>query len=179
MKKNLYFIKNTFIGLIICTVVYYLALLLDINMLLAAFLFFIPFGGLIFGSIIGISAKVGMYRDGSSFDIYKKVILTVVMIGLIVFFTYLDYKTCYINNGSISRLCKGQHISKIIELGCKNFIDYFVNQYIHGTISFSAGGEELFEDNTGLSVIIYFLQYPLILIAGFMNITTGILAPKK
>ena len=51
-------------------------------------------------SIIGISAKVGMYRDGSSFDIYKKVILTVVMIGLIVFFTYLDYKTCYINKGA-------------------------------------------------------------------------------
>ena len=61
--KNKYFIRFTIIGVLICTVIYYLFLLLGINLLLTAVAWFIPVGGTFFGAIIGFLARIGIEKD--------------------------------------------------------------------------------------------------------------------
>lgn len=169
--KNKNFITHTIIGMLICTVIFYLFLLLGTNLLLTAAFFVIPVAGALFGGIIGVCAKLGMAKDDSSCGEGRQAIFALVLVLFLFFLTVLDYKTCFISNGEVSRLFAGEHISKVEGY---NFGEYFSKVYINSELNLSLYGANLGSTgDTGFSFIIYVLHYIGIIAVGLVTLSSG------
>ncbi|MEE3496517.1 MAG: hypothetical protein VZR06_15260 [Butyrivibrio sp.] len=162
MKKNLHFILYVLLGMGISVAIYYVALMIEFNLLATAMIFVVPVGGLLFGGMIGFFAKEGMFKDNTPFNAGRAVFLSVAMIVLFIFLTYLDYLTCYVTDtGDISRLFKGEHVSKV--LNGFGFKEYFHLEYFESEVSISTRGNRShpieIEGSQGWNFVVYLLQY--------------------
>ena len=166
--KNKYFIRFTIIGVLICTVIYYLFLLLGINLLLTAVAWFIPVGGTFFGAIIGFLARIGIEKDKTECGEAKQGLFALFLFAFLFSLTLFEYATCYISEGGeISRFFIGEHVSKAIP--DLNFGKYFVMRYVEAetTVSYRYNTDYSASlGDTGFTFIIYFLQYLASIITG-------------
>ena len=170
--KNKNLIKFTIIGMLICIVVFYLFLILDLNFLLLAVYFVIPFGGPLFGAIIGSLARIGLTKDKTSCGEGKQLLFALVLVLFLFFLTLLDYGTCYVSNGEISRFFAGEHISKIGSGW--SFGQYFNSVYVNSELNISVHHNDVgTTGDTGFSLIIYFLQYLGIIAFGLGILSAG------
>lgn len=164
MKKYVNFAIRTILGMLTCYVIFYLFLMIDMNLLTWAACFIIPLGGIVFGMIIGAWSRSGIANDNQPFTHMHAIVLTIVGIVLILTMTHLDYTTCYVTRKrEISRTFNGSHISNY-ELDGKpmDFKEYFDANYSHAEMSLSIKGNRsnpISLGDPGLSGLIYFLQY--------------------
>lgn len=136
----------------------YIALLIDFNLVLAAVIFIIPVGGIIFGLIIGECAKVGMTMDNQVFCKWHGLVVAICGLLTCAAATYLDYATYYVSPaGELSRFFKGNHISEISDF---DFVTYFKYVYLNGSMTLRfKGGVEIPIESAAYVTIIFLLQF--------------------
>lgn len=158
MQENKGFFLGSLIGVGVCCVASYLALLLDWNLVMSSVLFIIPVGGIIFGMILGTCAKRGVIYDNQVYSTRHKVTLGIFALLTPAIATFIDYATCFVDySDEINRVFNGMHVSEAYDIG---FLDYFFIVYFDGALTFSSrGGSDIEINSVGLAVAIYVLQY--------------------
>ena len=162
--KYVNFVIRTIIGMLASFLLFYLNLMMGINMLTWALWFILPMGGMLFGMIIGFLAKGGILKDNKPFNtvhIVGLIIAGVVLVGLM---TYADYATCYITgSGKTSRTFSGSHISNYeVDGQPVDFSKYFDMSYVNAEMTLSIKGNRSHPISLGSSGyvgFVYFMQY--------------------
>lgn len=156
----MHFVLYVLLGMLICTAIDYGLLFCEINIFTWTCLFVIPVGGMLLGMVIGGMAICGMKRDNADFDRFQSVFLVLASIVLIVFLTYFDYMTCFINeNGEINRFFKGVHVRQATPY--YNFWNYYYREYFLSNVNvhFKGVGDTELKGSGVLNFIAYLLQY--------------------
>lgn len=146
--------------MLICTAIDYGLLFCEINILTWTCLFVIPVGGMLLGMVIGGMAICGMKRDNTDFDRFQSVFLVLASIVLIIFLTYFDYMTCFIDeNGEINRLFKGVHVRQATPF--YDFWNYYYREYFLSSVNihFKGVGDTELKGAGVLNFIAYLAQY--------------------
>lgn len=161
--KYVRFIVASIVTILVSCMIYYVLLLAGFNLLGSTWLFVIPLGGLIYGSVS--SFVVALFCPKDNLD-EKKAIVIAACLGVIVIFaaSFTDYATCYIDDKGMdlfpNRLFKGDHISSyVIDDEFIDFARYIKYIYFESGSTIKIKGGSKIETSKQYNAIVYFLQY--------------------